>query len=189
MPAALPPATLPFVELAQEACAVCPENLASTCMTDVGFTGDASLAAACTQAPGEPVAENTAQTLPYPVYPLPGATWDCVRNEMIFRAPGAANLHIQPDQVPYYISLGHDVNQSLWAGLEYIDTSAPPPGGWGEKFQCTEVGPGWGECRLKLDPENSPCIPRITNHYRFLVHSDQYGWNSRIDHDFWSDPQ
>ncbi|MBA3548619.1 MAG: VWD domain-containing protein [Nannocystis sp.] len=190
MPATLPPATMPHVQLAQQLCAACPDNLEGTCMTDVGFTGDPALALACTQAPGEPVAENPAQTKLHGVYPLPKAQFDCARNELVFRAPGAAQAHLDPTQASFIIDLAYWEEweafppHSGWHSVEHMGTSNPPPGGWGEKFTCRDLGTGWGECTVKLKPESSPCIARDTNKYRWQVRANPYPYTLQFTHEF-----
>ncbi len=190
MPATLPPATMPYVQLAQQVCAACPDNLKGTCMTDVGFTNDASLALACTHAPGEPVAENPAQTKLHGVYPLPKTQFDCAANELVFRAPGAAHADTDPTQASFIIDLAFwDELESLpeyswWVQVESYSTSNPAANALDGKFTCRDLGTGWGECTLKLKPESSPCIARDTNKYRWSVKTNPYPYTTQFTHEF-----
>ncbi|MBA3549029.1 MAG: VWD domain-containing protein [Nannocystis sp.] len=193
MPVALPPATMPHVQLAQQVCAACPDNLEGTCMTDVGFTGDVSLADACTFVPADDVeSEMPAQSSGFAVYPLSGAQMQCdpARNELVFRAPGVQNAHI--DFTEYFtFELYHwnedanDPEASGWVGIDGLFSEHPPAGGWGEdRFVCRPIGAGWGECVMKLRPESSPCLPRSSNKYQWNLISWRTGSYFQLFQDF-----
>ncbi len=167
MPASLPPAVMPYAQQAQAACAGCPDNLKGTCMTDVGYTNDLSLAAACLQAPGVPSAEMPLQG-PHAVYPLPDSQMECGRKELVFRARNAAEAHTKPELGGFKIEVRFwGSNPWSWHWLESFNSSNVPIGGWGDRFTCKSIGVGWGECTVRFNEDL--CAPRSSNVYRWSL--------------------
>ncbi|WAS90747.1 hypothetical protein [Nannocystis punicea] len=135
-------------------------------MLDVAFTGDAAYADACHQVaatPGETMVPADDYVALAPRY---GAAIDCADEKVVFRGPDLANADQYPGGKDLSVRVQGGFNdESSWFGVDYLDTSNPPPAGaatpasdWGSRFDCVAIGDdGHGECTLRLDPMDSPC--------------------------------
>jgi hypothetical protein len=172
MPLSTPPPNPGAQDLAVTACAQCPAALRDTCMLDVGFTGEASFAAGCMNAPATPSAVLLPADDFIIVSPRYGAPIDCSDPKLVFRGPGIADA----DQYPQGMDLGVAVSgyidtpyDSGGPSLEVLYTFVKPPNGsdWGTKFECHAIGgdDSWGECTMRLSKDVGPCKTDTHPHY------------------------
>lgn len=182
MPESEPPADPPHAAVAQDACAACQPGLVDACMLDVGFTGDLSFVAACTQ----PIAEI--EEVAYPsdgfvaVSPRYRAAVDLDDFELVFIGPDLAGAGVYPQ--------GHDLSIFINGVrfdksnkfVEDFYTYSVPPGypdidNWGTQFTCVPLtdGSDWGKCTFRVAPvEPDPDVEYYTWTVSSNMHANYY---------------
>jgi hypothetical protein len=143
-----------YADIADFECATCLPGLGYTCLLDVGYTGDVTLAEACRELPFEPVVDMVPADGPVAIWPQLAQPIDCPTPKLVFRAPGAVGADQYPNDSRLKVLVHEfDTWDFKWYEQLVLDNSVAPTAqdDWRDRLHCEPLaGSDWAECTLDV---------------------------------------